>query len=69
MLELNRNPENYFADVEQAAFNPAKRVPGLGYSPDAPSDKQVLIENTVRNSTGVTKNVQLRHCYLVDALT
>ena len=23
VLELNRNPENYFADVEQAAFNPA----------------------------------------------
>jgi len=34
MLELNRNPENYFADVEQAAFNPANIVPGLGLSPD-----------------------------------
>ncbi|QQO08198.1 catalase [Breznakiella homolactica] len=34
MLELNRNPENYFADVEQAAFNPANIVPGIGYSPD-----------------------------------
>jgi len=34
MLELNRNPENYFADVEQAAFNPANIVPGLGFSPD-----------------------------------
>ncbi|MBL8967237.1 MAG: catalase, partial [Spirochaetaceae bacterium] len=34
MLELNRNPENYFADVEQAAFNPANVVPGLGFSPD-----------------------------------
>ena len=34
VLELNRNPENYFADVEQAAFNPANIVPGLGYSPD-----------------------------------
>ncbi|MDR1816048.1 MAG: catalase [Clostridiales Family XIII bacterium] len=34
MLELNRNPENYFAEVEQAAFNPASIVPGLGYSPD-----------------------------------
>jgi catalase len=33
-LELNRNPENYFADVEQAAFNPANIVPGLGFSPD-----------------------------------
>lgn len=33
-LELNRNPENYFADVEQAAFNPANLVPGIGLSPD-----------------------------------
>lgn len=34
VLELNRNPENYFADVEQSAFNPANIVPGIGYSPD-----------------------------------
>ena len=31
---LNRNPENYFADVEQAAFAPSSIIPGLGYSPD-----------------------------------
>lgn len=34
VLELNRNPENYYADVEQAAFNPANVVPGVGFSPD-----------------------------------
>lgn len=34
ILELNRNPENYFQDVEQAAFNPANVVPGIGLSPD-----------------------------------
>jgi len=34
VVELNRNPENYFADVEQAAFNPASIVPGIGFSPD-----------------------------------
>ena len=33
-LELNRNPENYFAEVEQSAFNPASVVPGIGFSPD-----------------------------------
>ncbi|OOG45290.1 catalase [Rhodanobacter sp. C06] len=32
--ELNRNPENFFADVEQSAFNPAQVVPGIGFSPD-----------------------------------
>ena len=34
VLELNRNPENYFADVEQAAFSPTNIVPGIGLSPD-----------------------------------
>jgi catalase len=34
VMELNRNPENYFAEVEQAAFNPANIVPGIGFSPD-----------------------------------
>ncbi|SHF43875.1 catalase [Salegentibacter echinorum] len=34
VLELNKNPENYYADVEQAAFNPANVVPGVGFSPD-----------------------------------
>jgi catalase len=33
-LELNRNPENYFAEVKQAAFSPANVVPGIGHSPD-----------------------------------
>lgn len=33
-LELNKNPDNYFADVEQAAFNPANVVDGIGFSPD-----------------------------------
>ncbi|MDD2455057.1 MAG: catalase [Kiritimatiellae bacterium] len=34
VMELNRNPENYFAEVEQAAFNPTNIVPGIGFSPD-----------------------------------
>lgn len=34
VLELNRNPDNYFAEVEQAAFNPANVVPGISFSPD-----------------------------------
>ncbi len=33
-MELNRNPENYFAEVEQSAFNPAAVVPGISFSPD-----------------------------------
>jgi catalase len=34
VLELNRNPVNYHAEVEQAAFSPGNVVPGLGFSPD-----------------------------------
>lgn len=31
---LNRNPNNYFAEVEQSAFSPGNFVPGIGASPD-----------------------------------
>ncbi len=34
VMELNRNPENYHAEVEQAAFEPSALVPGIGPSPD-----------------------------------
>ncbi|MDH4612193.1 catalase [Pseudomonas sp. BN102] len=34
VMELNKNPENHFAEVEQAAFSPANVVPGIGFSPD-----------------------------------
>jgi len=32
-FELNKNPQNYYLDVEQAAFIPAHIVPGIGFSP------------------------------------
>ncbi|MCL4765866.1 MAG: catalase [Hyphomicrobiaceae bacterium] len=34
ILELDRNPENYFAEIEQVAFSPSNIVPGIGFSPD-----------------------------------
>src|ERR1700761_7792478 len=34
VMELNRYPDNYFAEVEQAAFSPANVVPGISFSPD-----------------------------------
>lgn len=33
-FELNKNPDNYFAEVEQAAFAPSNIVPGISFSPD-----------------------------------
>src|SRR5713101_5833380 len=34
IMELNRNPDNYFADLEQSAFEPSNVVPGISVSPD-----------------------------------
>ena len=34
IMELNRNPDNYFAEVELAAFAPSNIVPGISFSPD-----------------------------------
>ncbi|WP_415393920.1 catalase [Paracoccus sp. SJTW-4] len=34
VMTLNRNPENFFAQIEQAAFSPGNVVPGIGLSPD-----------------------------------
>ncbi|MBI3137263.1 MAG: catalase [Sphingobacteriales bacterium] len=42
MLELNENPQNYFAEVEQAAFAPAHVVDGISYSPDKMLQGRIL---------------------------
>lgn len=42
VLELNRNPDNYFAEVEQAAFAPAHVVDGINYSPDKMLQGRIL---------------------------
>jgi catalase len=42
VLELNRNPDNYFAEVEQAALTPANAVPGIGHSPDKVLQMRIL---------------------------
>ena len=34
IMTLDRNPENFFAEIEQAAFEPSALVPGIGFSPD-----------------------------------
>lgn len=33
-IELNRNPENYFCEIENAAFSPSNIIPGISFSPD-----------------------------------
>jgi len=41
-IELNQNPENYFQDIEQAAFAPAHIVDGIGFSPDKMLQGRIL---------------------------
>lgn len=42
VIELNKNPDNYFQDVEQAAFAPAHVVDGIGFSPDKMLQGRIL---------------------------
>jgi catalase len=42
VMTLNRNPQNYFAEVEQAAFAPANIVPQMGYSTDKMLQTRIL---------------------------
>src|SRR6185503_274075 len=42
VMELNRNPGNYFAEVEQAAFAPTNIIPGMGFSPDKMLQGRIL---------------------------
>ena len=41
-LRLDRNPDNYFAEVEQSSFSPANVVPGIGHSPDKVLQLRIL---------------------------
>jgi catalase len=42
IIELNRNSENYFAQIEQAAFAPSNVVPGISFSPDKMLQARIL---------------------------
>lgn len=41
-IELNANPRNYFAEVEQAAFSPSNIIDGIGFSPDKMLQGRIL---------------------------
>jgi len=42
-IVLNRNPVDYFAEVEQVAFSPARNIPGIGFSPDRLLQGRLLV--------------------------
>ncbi|MEG1849869.1 MAG: catalase, partial [Oscillospiraceae bacterium] len=70
VLELNRNPENYFAEVEQSAFTPAHVVPGIGFSPDKFLQGRLFVySDAQRYRLGVNYNqlpVNRAHCEVHD---
>jgi catalase len=49
-FELNKNPDNYYAQIEQAAFNPASIVPGIGFSPDKMLQGDYSLMATLRDT-------------------
>lgn len=58
VLELNRNPANYFAEVEQSAFAPSNIVPGIGFSPDKMLQGRLFsYPDTQRYRLGVNYNL------------
>ena len=71
VLELNRNPENYFAEVEQSAFTPAHVVPGIGFSPDKFLQGRLFVYGDAhRYRLGVNHNHipvnQAKHAHVAD---
>lgn len=57
-MTLNRNPENYFATIEQAAFSPANIVPGIDLSPDKMLQGRVFsYPDTQRHRIGPNYNL------------
>ncbi len=58
ILELNKNPNNYFAEVEQSAFSPSNKVPGIGLSPDKMLQGRLFsYPDTQRYRLGVNYNL------------
>jgi catalase len=72
VMELNQWPDNYYAEVEQAAFSPAHIIPGIGFSPDkllqgrlfAYSDAQRYRLGVNYNSIPVN---QAKHAHVADS--
>ena len=57
VMELDRYPDNYFAEVEQAAFSPANVVPGISFSPDRMLEARLFsYGDTQRYRLGVNFN-------------
>jgi catalase len=61
VMELNRYPENYFAEVEQAAFSPANVVPGITFSPDKMLQARLFHMETLSDIVSVLTSITSRY--------
>ena len=67
ILELNKNPINYFTEVEQAAFSPTNKVAGIGFSPDKMLQGRLFsYPDTQRYRLGVNYNALAINKPIVD---
>ena len=71
-IALARNPENYFAEVEQAAFNPAHSAPGIDRSPDKLSQGRLFSYCTLDSREParfrIQNGIQRRHSLMTFVL-
>ena len=51
-MTLNKNPDNFFAQIEQAAFEPSAIVPGIGFSPGQDAAGPRCSPTPTRTATG-----------------
>jgi hypothetical protein len=56
-MVLDRNPKNYFAEVEQSAFSPANLVPGIEPSPDKMLQVTSSIDNVIDRVTRLSRRI------------
>jgi len=49
IIELNKNPIDYFGEVEQVAFSPANVIPGIGWSPDKLLQGRLFVYDDTQN--------------------
>lgn len=49
VIEMNTNPQNYFAEVEQVALSPSNVFPGIGFSPDKLLQGRIFLYDDTQN--------------------
>jgi len=59
-MTLDRNPTNYFAEVEQIAFCPSNRVPGVEFSPDKLLQGRLFAYQDTQRYRSESQNIRIQ---------